>query len=137
MRISDWSSDVCSSDLPRPNLALPPAAAGSRRCRWQGNAVSGKARPDIRQRQDRPKGQMGRPDGARGRRPPLSKAFACNFAQAYEAAARPQSVVDMRVARSLTSLSSAERLCHYPEGWSKTTAVENEDRKSTRLNSSH
>src|SRR3546814_7326465 len=72
---------------------------------------------------------MGRPDGARGRRPPLSKAFACNFAQAYEAAARPQSVVDMRVARSLTSLSSAERLCHYPEGWSKTTAVENDSRR--------
>src|SRR3546814_11923971 len=35
----------------------------------------------------------------------------------------------MRVARSLTSLSSAERPCHYPEGWSKTTAVENDSRR--------
>src|SRR3546814_6728842 len=68
MRISDWSSDVCSSDL----------------------------------------------DGARGRRPPLSKVVACNFAQTYEAAARPQSLVDIRATGSRASLSSTERLCHYP-----------------------
>src|SRR3546814_19043565 len=29
MRISDWSSDVCSSDLPKPSLAVPPAASHS------------------------------------------------------------------------------------------------------------
>src|SRR3546814_7796514 len=34
MRISDWSSDVCSSDLPRP----PPAPAG--RARWRPPCAS-------------------------------------------------------------------------------------------------
>src|SRR3546814_4760966 len=27
MRISDWSSDVCSSDLPRPAIAVDPSEA--------------------------------------------------------------------------------------------------------------
>src|SRR3546814_3755605 len=33
MRISDWSSDVCSSDLGRPGLAGVPRQAGGRRAR--------------------------------------------------------------------------------------------------------
>src|SRR3546814_12000934 len=45
MRISDWSSDVCSSDLPTDNAAAPrrrrgcpPSQAGSSSCRrdWRG-----------------------------------------------------------------------------------------------------
>src|SRR3546814_12110237 len=35
MRISDWSSDVCSSDLPRPEAArLPPDRAARSRRQW-------------------------------------------------------------------------------------------------------
>src|SRR3546814_19325125 len=38
MRISDWSSDVCSSDLPAPHPAEPPRFEG--RTHWAGIEVT-------------------------------------------------------------------------------------------------
>src|SRR3546814_9277046 len=38
MRISDWSSDVCSSDLTRPSDKCPPPLPA----KWQSNAATNK-----------------------------------------------------------------------------------------------
>src|SRR3546814_18909116 len=40
MRISDWSSDVCSSDLPRPEVALAdPFGGGDQAADWPGHLI--------------------------------------------------------------------------------------------------
>src|SRR3546814_2102213 len=40
MRISDWSSDVCSSDLRQPCLHQPFAGAAQRRGVWPGHCAA-------------------------------------------------------------------------------------------------
>src|SRR3546814_6807500 len=46
MRISDWSSDVCSSDLARPRAPRPAGAAASRQRRHRRRAQDDDQRAD-------------------------------------------------------------------------------------------
>src|SRR3546814_15902948 len=45
MRISDWSSDVCSSDLPDPAVGSPQCAGGDATWRRAGGRRDGERRP--------------------------------------------------------------------------------------------
>src|SRR3546814_5894275 len=46
MRISDWSSDVCFSDLAWPDDQLPPARLAGDRVRFGGELVAGQGMAD-------------------------------------------------------------------------------------------
>src|SRR3546814_6715267 len=75
MRISDWSSDVCSSDLPaRSRIGrLPGTRQGSRPCRkGGGRSATGAFPPKIENCRAAPTSGAGRLSSEENDRPPTS-----------------------------------------------------------------
>src|SRR3546814_4162294 len=147
MRISDWSSDVCSSDLirrPAPTVPRPttrPASRGSARRQTRGAGIAGSARATSRQPQSRPPprhGSPGDPHRTGGYRP---------AAVARAVPATPAPLVQLPYSRAtLTSEPSAdldrpaarrgEAVCRPQVDYDlarDTVTLVGDDRKSTSL----
>src|SRR3546814_7033331 len=85
MRISDWSSDVCSSDL------VPPSAASGRPAAIDHHRLAGHERRVVRGEIERQRGDL-----LRLPQPPHRLARAKRRQRAVEIAGRTQAIVERR-----------------------------------------
>src|SRR3546814_5712457 len=114
MRISDWSSDVCSSDLPKPLIACSKQLT----CCLGSNVYKIMGFPTLRRRPHKLPAHTVKDHSSTRKLPPQLAA---------------QSISPQRAAH-LTPLSSSVNTLNLPLHTSPPPPT---DRKSTRLNSSH
>src|SRR3546814_7889718 len=99
MRISDWSSDVCSSDLPAPDGQRPPA------CRQASAPRGGLERPSARD----PFAMKLFPGATRFQRWTMGATFL--IVASYAISQNRQALVD--VSKKIGRASCRERVCQY------------------------
>src|SRR3546814_7672314 len=131
MRISDWSSDVCSSDLRNPRRAC---RTDRRRCRHhqgQGSAATQAARRHQRGPGSKDRLRRHQPGLFHQLRDPIGRPMSSdlNLSQ-EELEALRQGIADGIIASNAGVMQAGE-VAPYAFGSYE------EDRKSTRLNSSH
>src|SRR3546814_1233647 len=94
MRISDWSSDVCSSDLYPGGCRSSSACHG--KCRWQKSGTAPESNTDPA----RSRGSASNPTATPHRPPPRSPATGCCAGSGYSS-------------RQIGRASCRERVCQY------------------------
>src|SRR3546814_5981535 len=133
MRISDWSSDVCSSDLGDrgTDRAGPPAAGLGKGGEIDARAVEAEA-PAVQRHQERRRDHL--PSVEQAQPPGVDRgATVCTGLAAQVANSRP-----IRYKRSTTrDLEGSDGAFAVRDRWHPGPGQHRADRKSTRLNPSH